>query len=879
MNKRTYTPVRRSIASLVLCGLFLSVEAHAQDSAVLPTLVQGLRPETHVVDAPVKYLTSDQKAGWIAAALGNGNAILWNAATAQAYNFHPSSSNACTVALHDNGNLLAIGGQSGEVLFWEIGGKGDGKIESPTSVLKLESVPVNSLAFGHNGSRDILAVGSQSELLIENCGSGQDQSRVRVPEEIKRIHVAGTIQRLAFSPDGASLAIAVTSVDDSGRHLYVVCYVTVSPQGVISSLNYLDENMHSKPISGLYFDLHGHELISCDETGLAVKWNMDTKTPVARYRRGDKSASGATSVVFSRESGLIVSYDDGKIGLFRDRRSGVDKVILASFIARVHTSRVTALCLLPSGGESAHLVTGSYDKSIRIWNVAALWKAAGEDQIASDATQSANKDDKRFSIDAPLEIKLPTAAANGVSQGVTYGDDLGVTAYLPGKRSRVEDEQGLWSTNDTGVMFQVTRGKYTEPNGSPESQIAEAERAMEEKLKAKAIADAIPAEGPPCQAFQITRNLRDNNDVLIQAQVRGRFYAYRGWIYRFLVIRPLTTKKPQESVGPEIDSFFRSVTFPGAIVATKSADAPTPIRLVMKKIQAGTQQPVDLAQTTYLPAGSYAIIAEYSEYARTEQVFEVHPPSVSDPAVQTIVLMAKLRPLTKINPIDGSVMTLIPGGVFRMGDSKDTNHAAAVLKSYWMYSSPVTIGQFKSFCSATRTKMPEAPFFDQGWEQDDHPMVRVSWEDALAYCKWAHVNLPTEVQWEMAARGKDGRKYPWGNDWLTTKCANSVGHSLNGTLAVGKFTDSPYGLSDMAGNVWQWCLDWCDAVHSQHVIRGGSWFDNDPNEFLSTYRDRHDPERNSLMNGFRCAVSVEDAGSAAAPTGSKDKASRAAAAP
>ena len=87
-------------------------------------------------------------------------------------------------------------------------------------------------------------------------------------------------------------------------------------------------------------------------------------------------------------------------------------------------------------------------------------------------------------------------------------------------------------------------------------------------------------------------------------------------------------------------------------------------------------------------------------------------------------------------------------------------------------------------------------------------MVNVDWNDANAYAEWAGAALPTEAEWEKAARGTDGRIYPWGNDWDRTKCVNAV-HS---TMPVGSIPAgaSPYGCQDMAGNVWQWCADWYD---------------------------------------------------------------------
>jgi formylglycine-generating enzyme required for sulfatase activity len=176
------------------------------------------------------------------------------------------------------------------------------------------------------------------------------------------------------------------------------------------------------------------------------------------------------------------------------------------------------------------------------------------------------------------------------------------------------------------------------------------------------------------------------------------------------------------------------------------------------------------------------------------------------------------------------------------------------LSEYTIAKYPVTNRQFKAFVKDTdyRTereldglgksiwyKLREAPLE----ERLDHPVTCVTRKDALAYCAWfsektgVKICLPTEAQWEKAARGTDGRLWPWGDEFDETKC-NIAG---NGTTAVGSYPDgaSPYGLMDCAGNVWEWCHDWfaTDAYHhtptcdpqgpdsgEYYVVRGGSWY-------------------------------------------------------
>lgn len=200
-----------------------------------------------------------------------------------------------------------------------------------------------------------------------------------------------------------------------------------------------------------------------------------------------------------------------------------------------------------------------------------------------------------------------------------------------------------------------------------------------------------------------------------------------------------------------------------------------------------------------------------------------------------------------INAIDGSEMILIPAGEFIMGsDDGEENEKpvhAVYLDSYEIGKYPVTVAQYRKFCEATGRRMPNAPHWD--WK-DEHPIRDVTWDDAEAYCKWAGGRLPTEAEWEKAARGTDGRTYPWGDTWDKNKCANQD-LNLTSTVSVGSYPAgaSPYGCMDMAGNEWEWCADWYDDNYYMtspsrnprgpssgcyRVLRGGGWhlYDSNP---------------------------------------------------
>ncbi len=231
-------------------------------------------------------------------------------------------------------------------------------------------------------------------------------------------------------------------------------------------------------------------------------------------------------------------------------------------------------------------------------------------------------------------------------------------------------------------------------------------------------------------------------------------------------------------------------------------------------------------------------------------------------------------PKTKINPKDGAEMILIPAGAFLMGSSESDAQASVdekpqhtvYLDSYYIYKNLVTVAQYRQFCQETGRTMASVP----SWGLiHDHPIVNVSWDDANAYAQWVGGSLPTEAQWEKAARGGDGRLYPWGNTWNGSKCQNNE----QKTAPVGSFASgaSPYGVLDMAGNVWQWCADWYGENYysgspsrnptgpvsgSSRVLRGGNWgSDVNASSFGSAYRYIHDPSlRYFILFGFRCSL-------------------------
>lgn len=218
-------------------------------------------------------------------------------------------------------------------------------------------------------------------------------------------------------------------------------------------------------------------------------------------------------------------------------------------------------------------------------------------------------------------------------------------------------------------------------------------------------------------------------------------------------------------------------------------------------------------------------------------------------------------------------MVSIPAGSFTMGsdsggpDSKPAHKVDVAAFSIDKFDA--TNADFKKFVDATNYKTDAEKTGDKPWSafadgKDNHPVVKVSWNDATAFCKWAGKRLPTEAEWEYAARGTDGRTYPWGNDWDPKK-ADVKESGLRGTTAVGSYPAgaSAFGVEDMAGDVWEWTSTVADHYPGNttasklygpnlYIVRGGGWFDV-KEQVASYFRNSAVPTSANDDLGFRCA--------------------------
>jgi formylglycine-generating enzyme required for sulfatase activity len=230
----------------------------------------------------------------------------------------------------------------------------------------------------------------------------------------------------------------------------------------------------------------------------------------------------------------------------------------------------------------------------------------------------------------------------------------------------------------------------------------------------------------------------------------------------------------------------------------------------------------------------------------------------------------------------------VPVGEFTMGSTKGQADAAwrecgsncdkklydtetpqhtVYLDAYWIDKTEVTNAMYRKCVDENGCTKPDDTSHYDNNSRADHPVVYVDWNQAQAYCNWVGGRLPTEAEWEKAARGTDRRVYPWGNDPPNADLLNYK-QNISDTTAVGSYPSgaSPYGIMDMAGNVWEWVNDWYDEKYYQNspkrnpqgatggqyrVLHGGSAY-TESRYVRAAFRHKSEPALRYISIGFRC---------------------------
>lgn len=273
--------------------------------------------------------------------------------------------------------------------------------------------------------------------------------------------------------------------------------------------------------------------------------------------------------------------------------------------------------------------------------------------------------------------------------------------------------------------------------------------------------------------------------------------------------------------------------------------------------------------------------------------------AIDTPAASTATKDVEPTPVsieTTAREADGMIMAHIPAGQFGMGSDDGEADEAPMhdvqLDSFWMDTTEITNRMYSLCVEAGNCKPPlqtssyTRPSYYNNPQYAEYPVIYVDWSMADAYCQWAGAHLPTEAQWEKSASGGDDRIYPWGDDWDVdqrkrlnfadgnnpeTTSDITLNDGFRDSAPVGSFPGgrSPYGMYDMAGNLWEWVADWYDpsyyanspasnpqgpaAETSMRVLRGASWVAANQDVFRTSNRNGLEPSKSSESIGFRCA--------------------------
>jgi len=324
------------------------------------------------------------------------------------------------------------------------------------------------------------------------------------------------------------------------------------------------------------------------------------------------------------------------------------------------------------------------------------------------------------------------------------------------------------------------------------------------------------------------------------------------------------------ALGATLYAMLTGYSPPDAIERLLQQHSVMPPRQVNKGVSLATEAVV-LQAIDLQPTNRFATIIAFRTALLSINGAAIPPLSTVPQQIQPQIISPKKQPVTPpkqatpvpqppVSPTPKSSVTLdnpagiewvdIPAGAFLYGEKKEYR---VIQKPFKIGKYPVTNSQYKRFLDVNpQQDVPE------NWdtltrtypaEKANHPVVHVSWHDAMAFCQWTNCRLPTEEEWEKAARGTDGRTYPWGEDWTPGKYCNSIETNINGTTPVDRFSKgtSPYGVWDMSGNVWEWIREWI----SNQILRGGSYSSNGfdvrtPSHDYSILAESHKDV------GFRC---------------------------
>ena len=353
---------------------------------------------------------------------------------------------------------------------------------------------------------------------------------------------------------------------------------------------------------------------------------------------------------------------------------------------------------------------------------------------------------------------------------------------------------------------------------------------------------------------------------------------------------PYPTYTPYPSYTPSATPTATDTPTPLPTATPYPTYTPYPTPTPLPPTLSPTPYPTYTPWPTYTPYPTYTPIPPTATPTPTST--STPTPTLTPTSTATPTPAEPAAGATRRRANDGMIMVYVPAGEFRMGSPEggegephERPQRQVALDGYWIDRTEVTNAQYRRCVQAEACREP-AFWGDAALNQDDQPVVGVDWQDARAYCAWVGARLPTEAEWEKAARGSDGRRYPWGDqfdgqrlNWCDRLCPkqenkSAVADGYARTAPVGQYPQgaSPYGALDMAGNVWEWVADWFVSAYYQRApahnppgppetegavraLRGGAW-DEAEYRLRCAYRGSASPDVRREDIGFRCALSA-----------------------
>ena len=337
-------------------------------------------------------------------------------------------------------------------------------------------------------------------------------------------------------------------------------------------------------------------------------------------------------------------------------------------------------------------------------------------------------------------------------------------------------------------------------------------------------------------------------------------------------------------IGGVITGYFNIREAQIPIEATLTAEAKQEIKLTIEAKQTLQVELTVAAQVATLPTFTPTMPLPTTEPTSTVTITPA-PTNIPTPtSAPTYTPEPSVVIPTRVRETDNAIMVYVPAGKFTMGNNggpKDQQPAHTVdLEAFWIDKFEVTNAKYQ-LCVEAGKCVASLYADDSKYNADEQPVVGVFWNTgALAYCEWAGVRLPTEAEWEKAAKGDDERLYPWGNVFDAGKLNSGANQEednfFDAAAPVGHFPNgaSPYGALDMSGNVWEWTSsiyapypyiydqqreDPDKNGSTTRVVRGGSWKTGlDPNGLTTTWRSHFTRGTRYPDTGFRCAVSANE---------------------